>query len=70
MQKAELIKIIELYKKDMISCETLRSAVDTYSSVSNGAKPIVSGSVCDNCGEDKAMYCAKCYKAADESYPG
>lgn len=40
------IEILEKWKRDEIGIETVLDAADAYSLADNGAKPIVSGSVC------------------------
>ncbi len=47
MTRTELITILELYKIGRWGLDSVLSAVDAYSSTSNGSKPIVSGSLHD-----------------------
>ena len=47
MTKERLIKSLELYKEGKLYLEGILSDVDAYAKASNGAKPIVSGSVCE-----------------------
>lgn len=45
MTKLQLMNMISGYKNGFVSFEAIETAVEEYSSASNGAKPIVSGSL-------------------------